>query len=884
MEDKTFGRKLKKTIFKIILIAFFAASYTTISLAANDSDSDGFPDNEEISYGSDPFDSSSFPEFSSLPLAVIVYALKNNTSNETPENPSQVFDAQAFYSENLEHDMVQSKCVLCHVSGGLAQTARILFNKGPDEAVGNFQALLNYLTLSDVTSTDVLNKVRGVGHGGGTQIASSDPLFNKLELLLNNVDACNNCESTDDSSGFFDGVIMASPQQILRKSNLILTGRFPTKADYIDFEKADRATKKQLLMNSFSGEEFKYFLKNGANDRLLLRALINGNGLDFPLARSNWVYPDYWNIFETFYKAANYEEHFWQGYPAAISESLREEPLELIAHVVENDKPYSEILTADYTMVNAYTNEYYRAGIDFDYIPSKDFEYGKGLTEYRVGRNRGQLISQLSNVYENETVDAGQRPGLIISHNNEFLEYPHAGILNSFAFLQRYPNTETNRNRALSRWTYYHFLDVDIEKSAPRSQKIADLTDKNNPTLNNPNCAVCHEIMDPVAGAFQNYGILFAVYRSWHGINSLPSNYIWPPDGSESLYQEGDIWYRDMRPPAFNGELIPDDKNSLQWLANKIVNNDRFALATVKFWWPAVMGQELYEAPEDKLDSDFDLKLKRYEAQQFSIKELADAFREQGLNLKSLLADMVLSPWFAASTIDAQAKNIDHLSDLGRGQLLTPEKVSRKIRALSGFSWGQTPKTQKIFPGRIADNINGNIYDSFFGGIDFYSEVRRPRDFNVSMYNVMMRQADSMSTPMTMIDFAKPDAERNLFAGISLQDIPTNPDHETKLRQKLSELHLLFWGDVVEARSAEVDISFEALKQVYNFRSQNNYHSLYSDYRLMVDPLTGTELLAEDYASQICSCEITTEDNSFMKGTWSAILRYFMTSVKFVYE
>ena len=85
-------------------------------------------------------------------------------------------------------------------------------------------------------------------------------------------------------------------------------------------------------------------------------------------------------------------------------------------------------------------------------------------------------------------------------------KFPHAGILNTKVFLQRYPSTATNRNRARSRWTYYHFLGVDIEKSAPRTTDPVALADTDNPTLNNPACTVCHTIMDPVAGAFQNYG------------------------------------------------------------------------------------------------------------------------------------------------------------------------------------------------------------------------------------------------------------------------------------------------------------------------------------------------------------------------------------------
>ena len=85
-------------------------------------------------------------------------------------------------------------------------------------------------------------------------------------------------------------------------------------------------------------------------------------------------------------------------------------------------------------------------------------------------------------------------------------DYPHAGILNTTTFLKRYPTTATNRNRARARWTYYHFLGVDIENSASRTMDPVALADTNNPTMHNPACTVCHTVMDPVAGAFQDYG------------------------------------------------------------------------------------------------------------------------------------------------------------------------------------------------------------------------------------------------------------------------------------------------------------------------------------------------------------------------------------------
>ena len=49
--------------------------------------------------------------------------------------------------------------------------------------------------------------------------------------------------------------------------------------------------------------------------------------------------------------------------------------------------------------------------------------------------------------------------------------------------------------------------------------------------------------------------------------------------------------------------IAPDSDNSVQWLAERIVADKRFAEATVKFWWPAIMGSEVAEPPEDEGDA-----------------------------------------------------------------------------------------------------------------------------------------------------------------------------------------------------------------------------------------------------------------------------------------
>ena len=111
----------------------------------------------------------------------------------------------------------------------------------------------------------------------------------------------------------------------------------------------------------------------------------------------------------------------------------------------------------------------------------------------------------------------------VVEPGNSRTDWPHAGILNTLVFLKRYPTTPTNRNRARSRWTYYHFLGLDVEKSASRTTDPAALADTDNPTMRNPACTVCHGVLDPVAGAFQNYGV-DGFYRD-QGMDALDDFY-----------------------------------------------------------------------------------------------------------------------------------------------------------------------------------------------------------------------------------------------------------------------------------------------------------------------------------------------------------------------
>ena len=181
-----------------------------------------------------------------------------------------------------------------------------------------------------------------------------------------------------------------------------------------------------------------------------------------------------------------------------------------------------------------------------------------------------------------------------------------------------------------------------------------------------------------------------------------------------------------MREPGFNGLIAPDAENSVQWLAEQIVADDRFAEATVKFWWPAIMGVEVTVPPEDENDSGFEGMLLAANAQSGEVERLAEAFRtgiEGGdpYNLKDLLVEIVLSPWFRAESVsDDDAVRTVALQDAGVERMLTPEELAWKTQAITGYSWGRKPtRTSNLEYGKSVNWLtDSEDYRLLYGGID----------------------------------------------------------------------------------------------------------------------------------------------------------------------
>ena len=821
--------------------------------------------------------------------------LANLSTFAAPEDTT----AAGIFAENIA-PIVQAQCVRCHVAGGVAAGARLIFQAGDDAQTRthNLRVFEDFLAQVADGADVILHRVQGVGHGGGVQVAGDTEDHAHLARFLARLGE-DSSPAAPSPGTLFDGVAMEPPSATLRRAGLVFAGRTPTAAEYEAVASNEPAALRQTLRGLMTGPGFHAFLLRASNDRLLTdRELAR-----FSVIGNDGYFVDYDREYIRLRDAGGRAVWTWHH---AVQYGAGRAPLELIAHVAKNELPYTEILTADYIMANPAAAKVYGAATAFankadvhEFQPAAITRYHHHGPGYQAHFDPNVGLRILS-------------PGPLAPH------HPLVGVLNTKAFLQRYPTTATNRNRARARWAYYHFLGVDVERSAPRTTDPVALADRNNPTLRNSACTVCHGALDPLAGAFQNYGDSGYFRDQWGGLDALDYFYKngaesalpiraqssedrvlvswsltlpagkttlgvtytndyydeatgddgiifldrlrvvddayreiaryefetavpvapWGPCGEgrrsghlvlwnggfecaihiplqtrakgqyrvelfawgrrhanygdegyakislvANPYRKGDTWYRDMRAPGFNGSPVADANHSLASVASQIAQDERFAPATVRFWWPALMGSEVADPPLGEDAPDFQGRLLAATAQQAEVARLAAGFGQgfhggPAYNLKDLLVQMALSPWFrAAAAADLDPVRRVALRHAGARRLLTPEELSRKTAALTGFEWGRWHHpARKPHRQRSAWLDDRDGYRLLYGGIDSDGVTTRARELTSVMAGVAKSHASHVSCPVVLRElYLLPDAERRLFAGI---DVGVSPHFE----------------------------------------------------------------------------------------------------------
>ena len=146
---------------------------------------------------------------------------------------------------------------------------------------------------------------------------------------------------------------------------------------------------------------------------------------------------------------------------AEFEASIGEEALRLIGHVAANDLPWTQVVTADYTLANPMLTEIWPVTQD---APSSGWE----IAHYQDGR-------------------------------------PHVGILSTNSMWWRYTTTTSNANRKRANTISRVLLCNDYLKRPIEFDRNINLLDEGavqDALQTDPACVNCHNSMDPIASYF----------------------------------------------------------------------------------------------------------------------------------------------------------------------------------------------------------------------------------------------------------------------------------------------------------------------------------------------------------------------------------------------
>lgn len=701
--------------------------------------------------------------FMAAVLLVMASLWNGHVSGESPPTPTVCTLEDRFFEDEVWAKVGERTCLRCHQARGDAAESGFLLTRRSSENPAwlqdnckTFQKIAT--TLEGDKSRLLLKVTGGLDHGGGQVLKPDSTGYRILERYVRRLNPAKDVSVPAETTAqynvrpFFEGVAMTSPRRLLRRVTLSLAARLPTTSELAAVDQRGHEAMDSILDGILQEQAFYDRLKEGFND-IFLTIGIEDNA-ETLLSYDHFEKTRLW-----------YDKHDLSHVPEAerqrarwkladvYREALLREPLELITHIVRNNRPFSELVTADYIMVSPYTARGY--GI-FDDVkdqfkdPENPFEYIPARLKALKGRD-GKIQESATGMY------------------------PHAGFLSTFHYLRRYPSTETNRNRLRARMLYQHFLGIDIMQLAPRVTDAAAVAAKYEiPTMQAADCVVCHKTIDPVAGLFQDYNF----------------------EGAVGPRKAG--WYTDMFKAGFEGESMPAEERwrAPQWLAQRVAKDPRFPIAMVEHVYYILFGRKVLQLPDDIDDPMFNARRRGYIAQRQLIEQVASRFAKEDFNLKVAFKALINSEFYRVDGLavaNANPQRRAELDDVGLTRLLSPEQMERKLNAIFGKRWGRLEDSMKVL----------------YGGIDSITVTERNADPSGAMGAIQRLLANDVACYHVARDFRREAAERLLFPRIEPTDLPGDDAANLKIKQAIVDLHQRLLGHERAVDHPEIERTFQ---------------------------------------------------------------------------
>jgi hypothetical protein len=728
-----------------------------------------------------------------------------------------------FFEDEVWAKVGERTCLRCHNEKGEAADSAFRLFKPDLTGSTDSTWLAQNKTAFDIIAKSVegdesrlLLKATGkLDHGGGEVLKADSTGLKILQRFVRRLNQQDIQQPEDDISkesaaaAFFEGLTMLPPNQRLRRITLSLAGRLPTTAELDEVRQNGDAAVAAILERVFQEDAFYERLKEGFND-IFLTIGIEDNAetlLSYHHFEKTRLWYQHWDFSNL--PEAERERAGWK-LADVYRDALLQEPLRMIEYIVRNDRPFTEIATADYIMVSPHSARGY--GIlenikDQFKNPEDPFEYIPAKLPALTGRD--------GKTQESAT-------GL----------YPHAGFLSMFHYLRRYPSTETNRNRLRARMYYQHFLGIDIMQLAPRSTDASAVAAKYEiPTMQAPDCFVCHRTIDPVSSIFQDF------------------------DFEGHVIPRKDGWYKDMFQAGFEGEDMPPSERwrAPQWLAERTVKDPRFAIAMAEHVYYILFGRKTLQPPDDIDDPHFAARRRAYLAQRKQIESTARELANSGFNLKTAFRSLIASDFYRVDGLQAVAMNPDRaaeLDDIGVVRLLSPEQLERKLKAIFGKEWGRLDGETKIL----------------YGGIDSISITERNADPSGAMGAIQRILANDVACYHVTRDFRRETQDRLLFSTIEPSMAPGDDMSNQRIRQTIVSLHQRLLGQDLVAEDPEIERTFQLFAGIIaDANAQGRFESRETYF------CGGRE-------------EFRTEDPLYTIRAWRGVVTYMLRQHCFLYE
>ncbi len=673
-----------------------------------------------------------------------------------------------FFAEEVWTKVGAMTCLKCHKDGGDAEESKFVL-RDPKRVEGaalaevmrhNRAAFTAMARAKEGNESRMLLKAIGkLKHEGKDVLTPDSAGYRVLADFVRRVNAPSVASvvkgEEKNAPPFFDGIAMVDDRRLLRRITLSLAGRLPTNEETAAVAQEGLKALPSLLDGVMKEDAFYARLREGFNDIFL--TVGQEDNAETLLSYDHFEKTRNWAEKHDLSHIADEKERqkarykLYDEYRAAILG----EPMKLIEHIVRNDRPFTEIVTADYIMVTPYSARGY--GI-YEEVkaqfknPDAPFEYIPVKLKALIGRDKA----------DNQESATGF--------------YPHAGLLSTFQYLRRYPTTETNRNRQRARVYFLHFLGIDVLELAARVSDAAAVSAKyENPTMQASECVVCHKTIDPIAGLFQDY---------------------WKFEGVYGRRKDG--WFKDMFGPGYEGEDLPPAERwrALQWLGERTAKDPRFAVAMVEHCYYLLTGRKVLLPPKDLEDPLFSSKRSAYQAQRKQIETIAARFAQTGFNFKEVIKDWAVSDFYRADGLATVATNPQRraeLDDIGIVRMLAPEQVERKVAAIFGKPWGKLNEQMAML----------------YGGIDSKEVTERAADPSGAMGAIQRILANDVACKQTALDFTRKPSERLLFPDIEPDAIPgASAESDSKIRATIVHLHQRILGRFDAPDSPEVERAF----------------------------------------------------------------------------